>query len=312
MEAHTTHAQLNDASEQATLQPWVEMECHQLSRGPRVGAMNIVDIGGSKIVRETQAASVQKLGYFPEGLCTISCCRLADNATPDHFNDVQAGGEQDALFFLSGGTEYDIFVPQGAESDYVLFDLDAFLASARALDPAGWERAPEHVVALPNTSPRKLFSLVNRWLRVSSLDDRTALSRLLMHQVVSMVSAPQLDTSSTFDRPRAFSICQQARAMVDAQLMHDELPSMVELCTALSVSRRTLEYAFRTYVDMSPLAYLRRCRLNRARAVLREADASVESVTAVALRFGFLHLGRFARDYKSLFDESPSQTLSRT
>jgi AraC-like DNA-binding protein len=32
-------------------------------------------------------------------------------------------------------------------------------------------------------------------------------------------------------------------------------------------------------------------------------------VTSIALKYGFHHLGYFAIDYKSLYGESPSQTL---
>jgi AraC-like DNA-binding protein len=33
------------------------------------------------------------------------------------------------------------------------------------------------------------------------------------------------------------------------------------------------------------------------------------SVTAVAMNFGFFHLGRFATSYRKRFGESPSETL---
>jgi AraC family ethanolamine operon transcriptional activator len=38
---------------------------------------------------------------------------------------------------------------------------------------------------------------------------------------------------------------------------------------------------------------------------------SSETVTEVAFRWGFWHLSRFAREYRSMFGESPSETLRR-
>jgi AraC-like DNA-binding protein len=35
------------------------------------------------------------------------------------------------------------------------------------------------------------------------------------------------------------------------------------------------------------------------------------SISQVALRYGFRHLGRFAADYRALYGESPSVTLRR-
>ncbi len=35
------------------------------------------------------------------------------------------------------------------------------------------------------------------------------------------------------------------------------------------------------------------------------------TVTEVALRWGFYHLGRFAQEYRALFGQSPSQTRAQ-
>ena len=59
------------------------------------------------------------------------------------------------------------------------------------------------------------------------------------------------------------------------------------------------------------MAELRAIRLEGARDDLRRSSASGDSVTDVALRWGFGHLGRFARDYAEQFGELPSQTLRR-
>lgn len=78
----------------------------------------------------------------------------------------------------------------------------------------------------------------------------------------------------------------------------------------VGVSVRALQVGFKEELDVSPHAYLRDRRLDRVYADLRDAvPADGVTVTEVALRWGFTHLGRFAELYRSRFGESPSVTL---
>ena len=54
------------------------------------------------------------------------------------------------------------------------------------------------------------------------------------------------------------------------------------------------------------MRYLQQCRLERARADLLDARASV---TETAYRWGFGNLGDFAARYRERFGEKPSETL---
>ncbi len=86
-------------------------------------------------------------------------------------------------------------------------------------------------------------------------------------------------------------------------------PYLSELCAAANVSERTLQYAFHDIMGMSPLTYLHRLRLHRARDELRKAKKGTTTVTDVALNWGFWHFGEFSRAYKNCFGETPSMTL---
>ena len=45
------------------------------------------------------------------------------------------------------------------------------------------------------------------------------------------------------------------------------------------------------------MAYLRRVRLDRAHRDLQAANPAVDTVTAIAVRWGFTHAGRFSVAY---------------
>jgi AraC family ethanolamine operon transcriptional activator len=84
-----------------------------------------------------------------------------------------------------------------------------------------------------------------------------------------------------------------------------------ELCEAAAVGQRTLLRAFRAVHLTTPSRYLRALRLAQARQALLSAAKGAETVTQIAMRFGFRELGRFSRNYKATFGESPSDTLRR-
>jgi transcriptional regulator GlxA family with amidase domain len=79
------------------------------------------------------------------------------------------------------------------------------------------------------------------------------------------------------------------------------------------VSQRTLARAFHKIRGVTPSRYLQMLRLSQVRQVLLSKDhLTTETVTQVAMRFGFRELGRFAVDYRAVFGESPSETLRRS
>jgi AraC-like DNA-binding protein len=87
--------------------------------------------------------------------------------------------------------------------------------------------------------------------------------------------------------------------------------SLPEVAAAAGVSLKTLTRAFHKKHGVGPIGFLRRRRLQATRRDLLAAEPSSETVTRVALRYGFAHLGRFAGEYRKAFGEYPSETLCR-
>ncbi|WP_229072685.1 AraC family transcriptional regulator [Actinoplanes sp. DH11] len=82
-----------------------------------------------------------------------------------------------------------------------------------------------------------------------------------------------------------------------------------DLATVAGVGVRVLQESFRQHVGVPPLTYLRRLRLDGVHAELSRTDPGRASVSEVAYRWGFTHLGRFAGAYRDRFGVSPSVTL---
>ncbi|TGV72922.1 AraC family transcriptional regulator, partial [Mesorhizobium sp. M2D.F.Ca.ET.145.01.1.1] len=67
-----------------------------------------------------------------------------------------------------------------------------------------------------------------------------------------------------------------AEAFIRAHIRED-IP-IIRLCKEIGVSRRQLEYAFRTTFALSPLEFIRALRLNEARRLLTARGARGSSV----------------------------------
>jgi transcriptional regulator GlxA family with amidase domain len=105
------------------------------------------------------------------------------------------------------------------------------------------------------------------------------------------------------------ALVERAEKLALAEL--DQPLHISALCRALAVSERTLRKAFHRTHGVPPCRHLRMLRLSQARRALLSADGNVVTVTEIATGFGFVELGRFSVEYRKMFGESPSQTLSR-
>ena len=86
--------------------------------------------------------------------------------------------------------------------------------------------------------------------------------------------------------------------------------TLAGLCAASGVSERRVRSAFYECYQMSPTACLRVAALNAVQRELVEGPRLRNAVSHAAADWGFWHLSRFAAQYRALFGESPSHTLS--
>lgn len=105
-------------------------------------------------------------------------------------------------------------------------------------------------------------------------------------------------------------VVRESMDYIDAHLR--DRVTMDEIACAVHMSVRAVQQGFREELGTTPMLYLRDRRLERARADLTDAIPSDGvTVTEVAQRWGFNHLGGFAVLYRARWGESPSETLRR-
>ena len=86
--------------------------------------------------------------------------------------------------------------------------------------------------------------------------------------------------------------------------------SLVELSEIADVPGRTLCQHFRDFTGISPMRYVRNARFERVRDELSRLHGE-GTVTEVARRWGFTHMGRFSAEYRARFGELPAVTAQR-
>lgn len=106
-----------------------------------------------------------------------------------------------------------------------------------------------------------------------------------------------------------YHVVREADEYIKSNL--DQNLMIVDICSNLGVAERTLQYAFKDVLDITPYRYIRLLRFNQARKALLRASPDQTNITKVAMNCGFWHMGRFSRDYKAFFGEFPFETLRR-
>jgi len=107
-----------------------------------------------------------------------------------------------------------------------------------------------------------------------------------------------------------FSIRGVKRAVDYMEANADAPITLSDLVAASGTAGRTLYKHFRLSKGMSPMAYLRKVRLQKVREEILSDDGA-STVTEIATRWGFNHLGHFSAEYRRHYGETPSATLRR-
>jgi transcriptional regulator GlxA family with amidase domain len=146
--------------------------------------------------------------------------------------------------------------------------------------------------------------------RLRKVEVRGRLSATEVTMIVHRLIANERAAPSARQGKTCRELVEQAENLVVAN--SDKPVHITALCHALAVSERTLRTAFHRIHGLPPCRHLRMLRLSQAKRSLLAADRRLVTVTEIATCFGFLELGRFSVEYRKVFGESPSETLSRS
>lgn len=223
-----------------------------------------------------------------------------------------------------------VFQPVG-DTSLEKWDGDCRLLAVR-IGRAALENELARLLDTPVRSPVTLAPTVDvtggpgaSWLRLVRLiaADAAQPQGLIHHPVVGarlqealiagLLGATDHPYRDRLERPSPATAAPGAiRRVVEAMRAHPGKPfTVADLAAIAGVSVRSLQESFRRYVGMPPMTYLRHLRLARVHENLRQADPALQTVTDIAYRYGFTHMGRFAAQYRARYGVPPRETLRR-
>lgn len=226
-----------------------------------------------------------------------------------------ASGEEaanDKLSVMPPGSVADLVTPDLFGSDAVTLPADRFVELTDVLCPSMKPVRPDGLAVLRGDT-EKLHALREAVVDLVSrpeLDPRDERSADLVAEMVAWMG----DSSQHASPGRVLVNGARRRVAKRAQEFLEEhywdTIQTEDLCRAAGVGVRTLQRCFREYFDLTITDYLKVLRLNAARRELAAAEPGQVSVTDVAMRHGFAHLGRFSLEFRDRFGESPRETLA--
>jgi AraC family ethanolamine operon transcriptional activator len=141
---------------------------------------------------------------------------------------------------------------------------------------------------------------------LANSDAAHGLEQQVIHALIQCLSARPVDRETEAD-----SRYRGLVARFEDLLPGEPFPSMDQVSVALGVSKRMLREYCQKNLGTGPDRYRRRRGMQLVRRALRSGAGEMPSVTAVARKYGFRDLGRFATNYRALYGELPSMTLRR-
>jgi AraC-like DNA-binding protein len=271
-------------------------------------------IAAEQTVLNLEGCSVNFTKSFPrivDAQLAPDCTAIGftmDDGIPIRFNGV----ERDKSVIVIGGGGAAYTAVERTERQY------ASIVFTPAIVDRGWPAATANfnMFETSPTAQQRLRALVTQLLTAlpqlgepPNLSETSAAVRESLLGVIDGVFAEIVPTrwASLANSTRQWAIFREIRDVLEASLGRPIYSE--ELATQVGVSVRSMHDAILRYHGMSLHRYL---RLRRLWLVRRRLLAGAESVKAIALAFGFWHLGDFSASYRLQFGETPSQTLAKS
>lgn len=285
----------------------------QLQPGQLNGEYVEANLGGVQIFRETLNAGVLvEAAPISEFLPFAAVTSNADN-----FNYCGKNRDKNTILQATGGY-WDANFKGNLSFVVAVFNREFF---SRSIELRTGEEIPHDwlfskacltdPIALKNYAMAldNILTLVKNSPRILTEDNA---QRMMADSILGLVLDVLTKTTPVVEQLANRSSKNEGVKRVIEYLHHyaHQVPTITELCKVAKLSERNLQYAFKEYMGITPVRYLRLVRLNGVRRELLLSQPQKDRIVDIALHWGFVELGRFSGEYRQLFQELPSATLN--
>lgn len=304
-----TASTFDPAEFELALRPW-ELHCRPQNAGDFRHHVTAIRSPGFVLYRESYELQIKLQGLTPDRMLAI-CVPLDLNLGPVVWGNEYS--ENSIPVALPGPV--DASLHSGYRQLIALVAIDHL---RQAIPEGDYERLESAARSRVLQLPPQLIHAFSRWgngyLNIAEAYPARFASPVLIQQVFLELTDFLLQISAILPPPRPLSnLATRKRGLLRAiEYLRNRLDTRIavtQLCRVAGISERSLQYAFREEFGISPTEFMKQRRLFAARRKLTAASARNTSVSQIALECGFSELGRFAVDYRRLFDVHPSDTL---
>lgn len=294
-----------------SIQGWQQVY-DQLGRGSLTSTLWQVSGTRFQMFQEVMDKRVVQHGLAPKGRL---CIALSTDSGPTPLFDKKELGSR-SVVVLRDGEEFLLHSPEATRFFGVNVDTVRFAKVAALELPARQLhllRTRSQIAVTPDALElaRQRICPAFRQLLFSAADMSEASEKLfednLLDAFLDLFSGAEEETRVRHGNLSVSSYLVRKSQQLALDSLDTPL-SVLDLCEALRVSRRTLQNSFQVVTGMRPVEYLRNLRLNAVRRRLMSTSLAEAGVGEIAGQMGFYHLSHFSGAYRELFGEYPSQT----
>jgi AraC family transcriptional regulator, ethanolamine operon transcriptional activator len=292
-----------------------DFDFHQLSKNYSDTALEQVQAGNILFSHLSCGCFSTHAGETPKGMCTVG---LPD-AGCSEFRYFDHRVDRPVLLVRSPGQEFDVVARPGYGISTFSIPQPVFEAYCETNLDGSTGRLPDREKQTIPITPEVAMNFRVMALELRSfaqfLPDSSAQSAPVQsfesRVLENLVRAFEQDgcTTKVPGATARSQIFRRAREVIRDH-PHERL-NVPDLVAALNTTERTLERVFDREIGISPKKFLFGQRMYGAHRQLWHSTSSETSVADIANAWGFWHMGQFAKDYRRLFGELPSETLNR-